>query len=95
MFQPTKEWVINKVHLSSFELENDFKFVLAKKKKKKKKNCACIISTRKAKQLDTPTMFTYSDANTALGQPEHAYYLSYFIKHYGCSKRTVNPVHLP
>ena len=28
MFQPTKEWV-NKVNLSSFELENFFKFVLA------------------------------------------------------------------
>ena len=28
MFQPTKEWV-NKVHLSSFKLENFFKFVLA------------------------------------------------------------------
>ena len=28
MFQPTKEWV-NKVKLSSFELENFFKFVLA------------------------------------------------------------------
>ena len=28
MFQPTKEWV-NKVNLSSFELENVFKFVLA------------------------------------------------------------------
>jgi len=27
-FQPTKEWV-NKVNLSSFELENFFKFVLA------------------------------------------------------------------
>ena len=27
MFQPTKEWV-NKVNLSSFELENFFKFVL-------------------------------------------------------------------
>ena len=28
MFQPTKEWV-NKLNLSSFELENFFKFVLA------------------------------------------------------------------
>ena len=28
MFQPTKEWV-NKVNLSSFELENFFKFVFA------------------------------------------------------------------
>ena len=67
MFQPTKEWV-NKVNLSSFELENFFKFD------------ACVISARKAKQLDASTMFTYSHANTALGQSERAYYLSYFIK---------------
>ena len=60
MFQPTKEWV-NKVNLSSFELENFFKFV-------------------QAKQLDATTMFTYSRANTPLGQSERAYYLSYFIK---------------
>ena len=66
MFQPTKEWV-NKVNLSSFELENFFKFD------------ACVISARKAKQLDATTMFTYSHANTALGQSERAYYLSYFI----------------
>ena len=67
MFQPTKEWV-NKVNLSSFELENFFKFG------------ACVISARKAKQLDATTMFTYSHANTTLGQSERAYYLSYFIK---------------
>ena len=67
MFQPTKEWV-NKVNLSSFELENFFKFG------------ACVIRARKAKQLDATTMFTYSHANTALGQSERAYYLSYFIK---------------
>ena len=66
MFQPTKEWV-NKVNLSSFELENFFKFG------------ACMISARKAKQLDATTMFTYSHANTALGQSERVYYLSYFI----------------
>ena len=66
MFQPTKEWV-NKVNLSSFELENFFKFG------------ACVISAQKAKQLDATTMFTYSHANTALGQSERAYYLSYFI----------------
>ena len=66
MFRPTKEWV-NKVNLSSFELENFFKFG------------ACVISARKAKQLDAITMFTYSHANTALGQSERAYYLSYFI----------------
>ena len=66
MFQPTKEWV-NKVNLSSVELENFFKFG------------ACVISARKAKQLDATTIFTYSGANTALGQSERAYYLSHFI----------------
>ena len=37
-----------------------------------------MISARKAKQLDATTMFTYSHANTPLGQSERAYYLSYF-----------------
>ena len=74
MFQPTKEWV-NKVNLSSFELENFFKFG------------ACVISARKAKQLDATTMFTYSHANTALGQSERAYYLSYFINRYVSPQR--------
>ena len=41
---------------------------------------ACVISARKAKQLDATTMFTYSHANTPLGQTERAYYLSYFIR---------------
>ena len=54
---------VNKVNFLSFELEN----------------FACVISARKAKQLDATTMFTYSHANTALGQSERAYYLSYFI----------------
>ena len=40
--------------------------------------CKCL-SARKAKQLDATTMFTYSHANTRLGQSERAYYLSYFI----------------
>ena len=31
------------------------------------------------KSLRHTTMFTYSDANTPLGQSERAYYLSYFI----------------
>ena len=66
MFQPTKEWV-KKVNLSSFELENFFQIR------------ACVISARKAKQLDATTMFTYFHANTPLGQSERAYYLSYFI----------------
>ena len=42
--------------------------------------CACVISARKAKELDATTMFTYSHANTPLVQSERAYYLSYFIK---------------
>ena len=40
-----------------------------------------MISAQKAKQLDATTMFTYSHANTPLGQSERAYYLSYFIKY--------------
>ena len=39
-----------------------------------------LISVRKAKNLDVTTMFTYSHANTPLGQSEGTYYLSYFIK---------------
>ena len=39
-----------------------------------------MISLRKAKHLDVTTMFTYSHANTPLGQSEHAYYLTYFIR---------------
>ena len=37
MFQPTKEWV-NKVNLSSFELENFFKFVLSWLAREKQNN---------------------------------------------------------
>ena len=37
MFQPTKEW-LNKVNLSSFELENFFKFVLAWLAREKQNN---------------------------------------------------------
>ena len=61
-----------------------------------------MISVQKAKQLDATTMFTYSHANTALGQSERAYYLSYFIKvirersvlfhSYGNDKRQLNSV---
>ena len=36
----------------------------------------CAGETRKR---DVTTMFTYSHANTPLGQSERAYYLSYFI----------------
>ena len=41
---------------------------------------ACVVSARKAKHLDVTTMFSYSHANTPLGQSERVYYLSYFIK---------------
>ena len=34
------------------------------------------------RDLDATTMFTYSHANTPLGQSERAYYFSYFIKYY-------------
>ena len=37
----------------------------------------CAGETRKR---DVTIMFTYSHANTPLGQSERAYYLSYFIK---------------
>ena len=37
------------------------------------------VSARKPKHLDVTTMFTYSHANTPLGQSERAYCLSYFI----------------
>ena len=39
----------------------------------------CAGETRKR---DVTTMFTYSHANTPLGQSERAYYLSYFIISY-------------
>ena len=65
-FQPMKGWV-NKVNLSSFELEKFFQI------------CTCLISARKAKHVDATTMFTYSHENTPLGQSEHVYYLSYLI----------------
>ena len=68
MFQPTKEWV-NKVNLSSFELKNFFRFVLE------------WLAREKKKHFDVTTMFTYSQANTPLGQSERAYCLSYFIKY--------------
>ena len=58
---------MNKVNLSRFSTQNLFQIR------------ACVISARKAKHLDVTTMFTYSHANTPLGQSERAYYLSYFI----------------
>ena len=60
--------MVNKVNLSSFSTQNLFQIR------------ACAISTRKAKHLDVKTMFTYSHANTPLGQSDRAYYLSYFQK---------------
>ena len=65
-FQPTRKWV-NKVNLSRFSTQNLFQIR------------AYVICARKAKHLDVTTMFTYSHANTPLGQSERAYYLSYFI----------------
>ena len=41
---------------------------------------ACVVTARKATHLDVTAMFTYSYANTPLGQSERAYCLSYFIK---------------
>ena len=37
-----------------------------------------MIIARKAKHFDATTMFTYSHANTPLGQSERTYYLGYF-----------------
>ena len=57
---------MNKVNLSKFSTQNLFQIR------------ACVISARKAKHLDVTTMFTYSHANTPLGQSESAYYVTYF-----------------
>ena len=59
MFQPTKEWV-NKVNLSSFELESFFKIR------------ACVISARKAKQLDAKTTFIHTLKQTLLSANQSA-----------------------
>ena len=64
-FQPTEE-LVNKINL--FRARKLFQIR------------AWVISARKAKHLDATTMFTYSHANTPLGQSERLYYLSYFIK---------------
>ena len=66
LFQPTRKWV-NKVNMLSFLTQNLFQIR------------AWVISARKAKHPDVTSMFTYSHANTPLGQSEHAYFLSYFI----------------
>ena len=57
-FHPTNE--VNKVNLSSFQLKNLLKFVLAS-------------LAREEKNILTPqVMFTYSHAKTSLGQSERA-----------------------
>ena len=38
-----------------------------------------MISAQKAKYLDITSIFTYSHANTPLGQSERAHYLSLFL----------------
>ena len=43
--------------------------------------CACMIIACTAKHFEVTTVFTYSCANTLLGQAEHACYLSYFIEY--------------
>ena len=40
------------------------------------------MSARKAKHVNTTTMFTYSHTNTPVGQSERVYYLSCFLKTY-------------
>ena len=55
------------LQIQSFQLKNFFQIR------------ACVFSAQKAKHLDVTTMFTYSHANTPLGQSERAYYLSYFV----------------
>ena len=60
-------------------------FLISVSKVKEIDNRECIpesiqIRRETQKSLRHTTMFTYSHANTALGQSERAYYLSYFIK---------------
>ena len=57
-FHPTREWV-NKVNLSSFRLKNILNFVL-------------VWLAREEQNILPPYMFTYSHANTSLGQSERA-----------------------
>ena len=57
-----REW-LNKVNVSSFQLKNISQI------------CACVISVEKAKHFDATTMFTYSHANTPLGQSVVSYVL--------------------
>ena len=67
IFQVSTKEEMSKVNFSSFSTQNLLQIR------------ACVISARKAKHFDVTTMFTYSHANTPLGQSECAYYLSYFI----------------
>ena len=66
MFQTTKEWV-NKVNLSSFELENFFKFVLA-------------WLAREKQNILTPQPCLHTLMQTPLSANQSAYYLNYFVK---------------
>ena len=66
LFQPMRKWV-NRVNMLSLLTQNLFQIH------------ACMIGTQQPKHLDITTMFTYSHANTRLGQSERAYFLSYFI----------------
>ena len=68
IFQGWANEEMAKVNLLSFSTRNLFQIH------------AGVISVRKAKHLDVTIMFTYSHANTPLGQSERGYYLSYFIK---------------
>ena len=43
--------------------------------------CACMVIPCTTKHFEVTTVFTYSRANTLLGQSERACYLSYFIEH--------------
>ena len=58
---------MNKVNLLRFSTQNLFQIR------------AFVIREPKAKHFDVTNMFTYSHANTPLGQSERAYYLSYFM----------------
>ena len=51
----------------------------------------CAGETRKR---DVTTMFTYSHANTPLGQSERAHYLSYFINTYRAFRAIANIINL-
>ena len=80
--QAKKNW--HSIFLKIFQVSTDEEMgnVLVKFFNSKPFSHFCTISAQKAKQVDVTTMFTYSHANMPLGQSEHVYYLSYFIKSY-------------